>query len=183
MRKRVFLLTGPPGIGKTTALRRAVDLIRGQGCAVGGMLTQEVRGAGGERVGFEILDLSSGSRGWLARTCQGQGPRIGRYVVDIGALERIGAAGILGAVAGSDVIAIDEIGPMELLSEGFRAALLRAVESAKPVVATVHFRSSDPLVLSIKARADSSLLVLSAENRGSIPGVISGQALSAIRGS
>lgn len=180
--KRIFLLTGFPGIGKTTAVLRVADLLGREGFAVGGMITREVRGAGGERVGFEILDLSTGIRGWLARACQGPGPRIGRYIVDIGALERIGAASILGAVASSDVIAIDEIGPMELLSEGFRAAVLRAVGCGKPVVATVHFRSSDPLVGSVKAREDSSLFVLSAENRGSIPGVILGQVLSALRG-
>ncbi|MEN3051925.1 MAG: NTPase, partial [Candidatus Methanosuratincola petrocarbonis] len=159
--KRIFLLTGFPGIGKTTAVLRVADLLGREGFAVGGMLTQEVRGAGGERVGFEILDLSTGIRGWLARARQGPGPRIGRYAVDIGALERIGAASILGAVASSDVIAIDEIGPMELLSEGFRAAVLRAVGCGKPVIATVHFRSSDPLVGSVKAREDSSLFVLS----------------------
>ncbi|MEN3037520.1 MAG: nucleoside-triphosphatase, partial [Candidatus Methanosuratincola petrocarbonis] len=66
--KRIFLLTGFPGIGKTTAVLRVADLLGREGFAVGGMITREVRGgAGGARVGFEVLDLSTGKRGWLAR--------------------------------------------------------------------------------------------------------------------
>jgi len=182
--KRIFLLTGPPGIGKTTAVVWVAELLRREGVSVGGMITREVRGgAGGARVGFEVLDLSSGNRGWLARACQGSGPRVGRYLVDIASLEGIGASGILGAVASSDVIAIDEIGPMELLSGRFREAVGRAAGCGKPVVATVHFRSRDPLIESIKARAGSSVFLLDAGNRGSILGVISARVLSILRGS
>ncbi|XRH76155.1 MAG: NTPase [Candidatus Methanosuratincola verstraetei] len=182
--KRIFLLTGPPGIGKTTAVVWVAELLRREGVSVGGMITREVRGgAGGARVGFEVLDLSSGNRGWLARACQGPGPRVGRYLVDIASLEGIGASGILDAVAASDVIAIDEIGPMELLSGRFREAVGRAAECGKPVVATVHFRSRDPLIESIKARVDSSIFLLDAVNRGSIPGLIAAQVLSILRGS
>ena len=63
---RVLLLTGAPGVGKTTVLTKTVDALKAKGINVGGMISREVR-EGGVRVGFEILDLSSGKRGWLAQ--------------------------------------------------------------------------------------------------------------------
>ena len=67
--KRVLILTGTPGVGKTTVLTKTVEMLRKQGYNVGGMLSHEVR-EGGVRVGFEIQDLASDKRvGWhmLAR--------------------------------------------------------------------------------------------------------------------
>jgi len=49
-----LLLTGPPGCGKTTVLRRLVERLGGLRLA--GFYTQELR-AQGPRVGFEALSL------------------------------------------------------------------------------------------------------------------------------
>lgn len=50
-RKHAILLTGPPGIGKTTALRRAADALTGW--SIRGFTTDEIRSAG-QRVGFRL---------------------------------------------------------------------------------------------------------------------------------
>jgi nucleoside-triphosphatase len=63
--KRVLLLTGSPGVGKTTVLMKTINELKEAGYRVGGMISREVR-EGGTRVGFEILDLNSSKRGWLA---------------------------------------------------------------------------------------------------------------------
>ncbi|GAH12043.1 unnamed protein product, partial [marine sediment metagenome] len=76
--KPLILVTGPPGIGKTSILRRTVKELKNRKYAVGGMICREVREAG-VRVGFEIMDLSTGTRGWLAHVNQPTGPRIGKY--------------------------------------------------------------------------------------------------------
>lgn len=152
---------------------RAVALFRQRGLSVGGMVTREVRDLGTcARVGFEVEDLATGRLGWLARVSGGLGPRVGRYVVDIPALEGVGASAISDAAVHSDVIVIDEVGPMELLSGGFRGAVEGAVGSGKPIVATVHLRSSDPLVVSLKEREDAEIFVVSPESRVSLPGII-----------
>ncbi len=65
MQKRVLLLTGIPGVGKTTVLAKTVDLLKQRGYKIGGMVSREVREKG-KRVGFEVIDLTSGRRGWLA---------------------------------------------------------------------------------------------------------------------
>ncbi|NWF97298.1 MAG: DUF2478 domain-containing protein [Candidatus Thorarchaeota archaeon] len=111
MNKRILLLTGNPGVGKTTVLLRVVEALKAKGYSVGGMISREVR-SGGTRVGFEILDLASGRRGWLAHVNQPSGPQVGKYRVNLEDLNSIGAEAIANAVASSDVVAIDEIGPM-----------------------------------------------------------------------
>lgn len=180
--KRVFLLTGPPGVGKTTVLLRTVDSVRQQGLSVGGMFTKEVRDRiNGARVGFDLEDLATGRHAWLARARAGFGSRVGRYLVEIRTLEGVGASAVSYAASNSEVIAVDEIGPMELLSGAFRKAVEVAVESGKPVLATVHFRSKDPLVISLKERDDAEVFVVSVENRDSLPGVIADR-ISDLRG-
>ena len=78
--KRILLITGPPGVGKTTVLTKTVNLLKERGFSVGGMLSREVR-ENGVRVGFEILDLGSQQHGWLAHVNQQSGPRVGKYRV------------------------------------------------------------------------------------------------------
>ena len=80
MAKRVILLTGLPGVGKTTVLIRVVEGLRARGITVGGMISNEVR-ENGIRMGFEIFDLTNGKRGWLSHVNQRSGPRVGRYLL------------------------------------------------------------------------------------------------------
>jgi len=82
LRKRLLLLIGKPGVGKTTVLMEAVSLLKENGCCVGGMISREVR-KGGTRVGFQILDLTSDRHGWLARVNQEHGPKVGKYRVNM----------------------------------------------------------------------------------------------------
>ncbi|MDX1814048.1 MAG: NTPase, partial [Candidatus Bathyarchaeia archaeon] len=136
--KPLILITGPPGIGKTSVLRRTVNELKNRNCNVGGMACREVREAG-VRVGFEIVDLSTGARGWLAHVDQSTGPKIGKYRVNMTDLEVIGVGAVLDAAKRADILAVDEIGPMELSSTAFNNALVKAVESNKPLFGTVHY--------------------------------------------
>jgi len=169
--KRIILVTGPPGIGKTSTLRRAVKELKKQKYAVGGMICREVR-EGGVRVGFEIMDLSTGQRGWLAHVNQPAGPRIGKYRVNLTDLDVIGAGSILDALQNADILAIDEIGPMELSSTAFRNALVGAVESSRPMLGTIHYGLRNSLISSIKEREDVEVLQVTYENRESIYNLI-----------
>jgi nucleoside-triphosphatase len=170
MLKRIILVTGPPGIGKTSTLRRAVKELKRK-YKVGGMICREVR-EGGVRVGFEIMDLSIGQRGWLAHVNQPAGPRIGKYLVNLTDLEVIGAGSILAALQNADIIAIDEIGPMELSSPAFRNALIRAVENSKPMLGTIHYGLRNSLISSIKERTDVEIFEVTRENRESLHNLI-----------
>jgi nucleoside-triphosphatase len=167
MRKRVLLLTGNPGVGKTTVLTKTVEALKAEGYTVGGVISREVR-EGGARVGFELLDLSSGRCGWLAHVNQKTGPQVGRYRVNIEDLNSIGAQAIFAAVENCDVISIDEVGPMALFSAKFKEATRKALESRKLVVAVVHWKAHDSLISEAWEREDAELIVVTYENRAKL---------------
>jgi nucleoside-triphosphatase len=174
--KRVLLLTGNPGVGKTTVLMKTVDALKESGCKVGGMISREVR-EGGTRVGFEIIDLNSSKRGWLAHVGQKSGPRVGRYRVNIEDLTVIGARAILDAVENCDVTAIDEIGPMELFSEKFKEAVRKALVNRKLVVAIIHWKAQDMLISEARKREDAEIITVTYENREKLYEAIAEKAL------
>ncbi len=165
--KRVLLLTGAPGVGKTTVLEKTVGILKAQGISVGGMISREVR-EGSNRVGFEIVDLTNGARGWLAHV-NGKGPSVGKYHVNLQDLEGIGVKAIVDAIERCQVIVIDEIGPMELYSQKFKQFVAQALQSQKPVLAVVHAKVRDPLITQAKKRTDAKIFVVTVANREALP--------------
>jgi len=162
-----LLLTGVPGVGKTTVLIKAVDALKAQGVSVGGMISREVR-EGNVRIGFEIIDLTNSKHGWLAHVNQRTGPQIGKYHVNMEDLEKIGAKAIAEAVEKCDAVAIDEIGPMELFSQKFKQAVKQALESRKLVLAVVHAKAKDPLISEAKRREDAEVFTVTLSNRDNL---------------
>jgi nucleoside-triphosphatase len=162
-----FLLTGRPGSGKSTVIGRTVELLRERGVRVGGVVCPEVR-EGGVRVGFRIRELGTGEEGMLARVGWG-GPRVGKYGVDLEVLDRLGGGGIRRAVREAQVVVIDEIGPMEVLSASFRGAVLEALSSPLPVLAAVHLRTEGGFIGEVKRRGDVRLLEVNPSNFHRLP--------------
>jgi len=165
--KRLIFVTGSPGTGKTTILLKVAEELKTRGYKVGGMVSQEIREKG-IRVGFEILDYASGRKGWLAHINQPTGPQVGKYRVNLKDLNRIGVIAILDALNDTDVVVIDEIGPMELLSESFKNAVKKAVYSSRPVLATVHYRAQPAFIRQVKARDDAETVEVTPENRNQL---------------
>jgi nucleoside-triphosphatase len=178
--KRLLLLTGNPGVGKTTVLLKVVEGLRVEGYRVGGMISREVRSSG-IRVGFEILDLESSARGWLAHVDQKIGPRVGRYGVNLVDLDNLGVGAILKAVDSCDAVAIDEVGPMELFSKKFEEAVRKAVESGKLVISIVHWKARSKLIDEMKTREDAEVFAVTAENRDNLHTIVAEKALRFLR--
>ena len=168
LRKRVLLLTGNAGVGKTTVVTKVINTLKAKGFSIGGMISHEVR-KGGTRVGFEILDVSTGRCGWLAHINQEAGPQVGKYRVNMNDLDLIGAKAVLDALEKCDVVAIDEVGPMELFSEKFNEAVQKALESRKPVLAVVHWKAMDRLIGEANSREDVETFTVTHENREWLP--------------
>lgn len=162
----IWLVTGPPGVGKSTLISRVVLRLKSAGVIVGGCTTAERR-SGGARVGFEVRDLTSGRVGVLASVETKFGPRVGRYRVNLTDLAGVGAAGVSAASESSEVVIIDEVGPMELVSPEFRRAVAKCIGSGKPILAVVHERLEDDLISELKAKA-TAFHILSVDNRDEV---------------
>jgi nucleoside-triphosphatase len=175
MKKRILFVTGNPGVGKTTVLLKTVEALKAKGASVGGMISREVRSCV-TRVGFEILDLNSGKRGWLAHVNQKSGPHVGKYRVNLEDLKDVGVKAIVDAVENCDVVAIDEVGPMELSSEKFKEAVRKAVESGKLVIGVVHWKAKDRLIEELKKREDTEIFTVTSENRNELHQIITKKA-------
>ncbi|MCX8181086.1 MAG: NTPase [Thermofilaceae archaeon] len=168
MREKNILVTGRPGIGKTTAVLRAVHHLRSTGLVIGGFISREERREG-TRVGFIMIDLMTGEEAYLARVGEGR-PRVGKYVVLVDELDRLGVGAILTALNSADVVIIDEIGPMELLSTSFKRAVRSALDSSKPVIATIHAKAElSAFGKEVLERKDYTLIVVTESNRNDVP--------------
>jgi len=168
-RARHILLTGLPGCGKTTVAMAALALLRESGVATFGFWTQEIR-EGGERRGF-ALELVSGGRDVLA-SVDLVAPRVGKYGVNVEAMQRLVVPEIERAIAAARtgaraVIVMDEIGKMELFSRSFQQVVVSALDSPAWVLATVMLRPH-PFADSLKARSDVQVVTVTAENRSGL---------------
>ncbi len=161
-----LLITGPPGCGKTTVLQRAAEMLEGEGLEVGGIVCPEIRERG-RRKGFEIVDLR-GERGVLSHVSLASSdvPRISRYGVNLRDVERISKEALSRDV---DLYLIDEIGPMEMKSPVFRQEVGRILDLSIPVVAAIHQRASTGFAGEVKSRDDVELVVVTPQNRDSLP--------------
>ena len=75
------------------------------------------------------------------------------------------------AVRSGDMVVIDEVGPMEILSRSFRDAVTEALDSGATVLGTI-VKKSKPFTDAVKARPDVTVFDVNKENRDSLVGDI-----------
>lgn len=174
----IWLVTGPPGVGKSTIVSRVVLRLKSRGVIVGGCQTAEKR-VSGHRVGFEIRDLTSGAQGELASVAGALGPRVGKYRVNLADLANLGAKGLQDAAATSELIVMDEVGPMELVSPEFRRAVRVCIDSGKPILAVIHERLDDDLLVELREKA-RTILTVDLNNREELTEQLSSEMIGAL---
>ena len=153
-------VTGHPGIGKSTLVQKVAAL---SGARVGGVLARDKRYKD-RHIGFELLDLGSGATGMLADET-GDGPQLGKYRVRLDDLDQVGAKAIESAL-NSDLIIVDEIGPMELSSRRFILAVEKAIASPKSMLVVLHEWSNHRLAK--KIRGSFKVITVTEENRDAL---------------
>ena len=160
--KKNILLTGLPGVGKTTLIRRLSEELKNLHPA--GFYTEEIREEG-FRKGFELISLD-GKRGLLSHVEIKSPYRVGKYRVDVKGFE-----GFLDSIAffapETKLIIIDEIGKMECLSLEFKRLIKEILNSEKMIIATIAFKGSG-LIEEIKKRNDVRLFEITVKNRDSL---------------
>jgi len=159
---KALLLTGRPGIGKTTVIRRVADALKGKQLA--GFYTEEVR-SGGERIGFRIVTFEGSSR-VMASVDIDSPHRVGKYGVDISAVDAIAEATL--APRGAKVFLVDEIGKMECFSIVFVEATRRLLATNRLIVASVAVKGGG-LIEEVKRLPGVVLREVTARNRDRLP--------------
>jgi nucleoside-triphosphatase len=159
LRHTKTLITGKPGVGKTTLVQKIIERMRSVNMA--GFLTAEIRDRK-SRLGFELQGLN-GERRILAHVEIDSRHRVGRYGVDTRGFEEfLSALDLLNPDV--ELIVIDEIGKMELFSGRFQNLVRAAMNSDKQVLASISLKENE-FIRGIKQRLDTHLLEVTHNNR------------------
>jgi nucleoside-triphosphatase len=160
-----ILLTGPPQCGKTTVIQKVVAGFLGQAA---GFYTRELRERG-RRVGFEIVTLAGDTA--LLSHVDFPGPlRVGKYGVNLDNFHRV-ALPTLEVTPGVDLIAVDEVGKMECLSNEFVATMERLWTAPVMLVATVAEKGGG-FIAALRQKPHKTLITVTFSNREELPGQI-----------
>ncbi len=162
LEKKNILITGIPGIGKTTLIRKLCEKLKDFHPV--GFYTAEIREKG-VRKGFELISLD-GRRGILSHTDIKSPYRVSKYGVDVKGFENF-----LDFIPFLDpktrLIIIDEIGKMECFSDKFKRLLKEILDSDKLIIATIALKGSG-LIAEVKKRDDAKMFEITHNNRDTL---------------
>jgi nucleoside-triphosphatase len=162
------LLTGYPGIGKTTIIRHVVAAL---GDRVGGFYTEEISGPGG-RHGFKLVTLQGRTMTLAHRDLHDpKYPRVGRYGVDVPEFERVGVAALRKAMEEGKMVIVDEIGTMELYSHRFQEVVMEAFMGSHHVLGTIMLKPN-PAADAFKFLSQVDIWEVERRNRERMPGLL-----------
>ena len=165
----VTLLTGPPGIGKSTALRKIAESFKLD--AITAIVSSEIR-EDGKRQGFQMEVLGTGQRGLLASPNVESDVRFGtllpdgrrRLGVTFDFLDGTACPELRRGISRKSLLLVDEIGPMQASSALFRSIIEEVFEKRYPLVASIA-QSDDPWISNVRDQSGAALLVLDRWNR------------------
>ena len=159
MSEKNILITGHPGVGKTTLVYHLYQQL--SNFRIAGFFTREIREKG-IRKGFHISTFDGHTR-TLAHKDFSFPHRVGSYGINLQALEEI-ISTLETQNPLPDIWLIDEIGKMESLSPKFRQFIEQLLDGSEPVTATVSI-SAAGWIEQIRQRTDTQLFQVNESNR------------------
>ena len=169
MRKKLILWTGRKHSGKTTSAARLVGMARDEGFDTAGLLAEALY-HDGRLIGFDAIDLQTENRAPLARRRSegggsvpfdfvAEGVELGRNALSIAATES------------ADLVVVDEFGPLEMNSQGWRTDVDLLVRTSEALILLVvrgelagqvqHLYLNVPSLMLCAAEAESVEKVMS----------------------
>lgn len=162
MPQKIFL-TGTPGVGKTTVIKRFLTL---WGTKASGFITEEIR-EGNIRKGFVIRTLD-GIVAPLASVDNTEAEhKVGKYGIYVENIADV-AAGSLLKSGFDELVIVDEVGKMECLSREFRQAIRKIVEGPYKVLGTIA-KKGNSFIEKLKKHPGLMIIEVTRENRDELP--------------
>jgi len=166
--KNIFI-TGSPGSGKTTLFNEIVNDIKKfkPDLIIYGFITKEIR-KNGDRVGFSIENFKK-EKGILAHIDFKNGPKVGKYGINLKDFGNIGIKTLIESLSNNkiDLVAIDEIGRMEMYHPDFLEIVNQIINSSKTLLATVSYKNIG-LLKSLKEKEGSYIIDLTIAPKNSL---------------
>lgn len=159
--RRLFIV-GVPETGKSRLVREVTESRHDR---IGGFYISPIM-SGRVRRGVR-LHTFDGQERMLAQKGLKSNHTLGKFGLDLNALENVSVPALKLGMMTKEVMVIDEIGMLDPLSERFRATLEEVLKSHKPVLATLR-AGAKPWSDRIKKLPDSQVLVLTRSNYASV---------------
>lgn len=154
-----ILITGLPGAGKTTLIRRLCEIFKEFNPS--GFYTAEIE-ENGFRTGFETVNLNGDSKMFAHINLKSKNV-VGKYKIDVKGFDKF-LDSVFSRDKKSGLYFIDEIAKMECKSKKFSRVILELLNSDKLVVASIA-DSGTGLIADIKKRNDVKIIELTPYNQ------------------
>lgn len=164
-----ILLTGSPGVGKSTAIASVLEGLKEE-CF--GVVTQEVR-TDGVRVGFAAWDVKDReSSALLAHLTEIRSPySVGDYSVDVSAIDTFCVAKLL-AGKEDEVAVVDEIGRMQSLGTAFFDCVRALFKKDDSVVLATIVKEREPFAEEFRSCEYVWEILVTTKNRDLLPSIL-----------
>jgi len=158
----IILLTGKPGVGKSTLIKKVIDSYKDPMLWV---MTHELLTEKGNRVGFQANNSKGQIETVSHKTNIQSAAVIGQNAVDLNAVDRMFGRILNEAISFNGLTIVDEIGPIQLLSSKFAEALSDAFSHSGQVnlISTIHY--NDERLEEFRISKDAWLFKVDETNR------------------
>ena len=131
--RKVFIITGAVGEGKTAWLVRLTGLLKERGISTGGILALRLMEEG-KTTGYDITDIRTGERTPFLRQTGDATVGVERFAMDE-AGHRAGQRALDPAAnRAMDVVIIDEVGPLELKGKGWSDRITGLIHETRVIL-------------------------------------------------
>jgi len=162
--KNNIILTGHPGVGKSTLLQKIIEEIQKKSLGkeiFHGFLTKEILGEGGKRIGFSM------DGGIIAHVNSKSETRVSKYGVNISVVDNVSYFNDVALPKFNEnrILFIDEIGEIQLYSNVFKKMTKKILDRKQICLATMSAVFHNRFTDSIRKRSDISLIDVNIGNR------------------
>ncbi len=147
--RKVFIITGAIGEGKTTYLKKLIGFFRKNNIAMGGILSERLMNDA-QTTGYDLVNIETGEKEAFLRQNEESGSeKIGRFTICSKGIT-MGNTVLKSLIShGDKIVIIDEIGLLELQNKGWAAGINSLLTESK---SHILFTVRDIYVNDIKAK-------------------------------